>query len=658
MTAALVMAMASVKAQYVVDYLKAADNYYKQEDYYSATQYYGKYLALNGSGHRGDYNPYAVAIKDAKKKKTAGDSRQLALYHLAESYRQLNFPAKAAEYYKQVLDFDKTRYPLIRYHYAVCLRNLQQFGEAEQAFSDFLEEYKGEDSYMEAARKEILNLRFIRAQLAKKDLKWYSVKKIAAPINSVGATYAPVWIADNVLLFTSTRPDSAAGKNQVFVNRIYKAFYGDSANVTVSLSDLPETKEHQGAPGFTPDGRTVFFTRWAISGGKKTSVIYSSHKDVKGWSTPVADTLLNTPSYNAQQPFVMEDGKTLLYASDKPGGSGGFDLWKAELDSTGASLSSVNLGAEINTSGDELAPYYHTASGTLVFSTNGRVGMGGFDFFYSHVNAGIWATPVNFGYPVNSVKDDIYFVSRGSAKNILEDVLLSSDRSADCCLELFSLKKAQPVKHVAGVVIDCRDNTPLTGVRLSILDTISHTLLYNRTTAADGTYSFTLEAYQPLKIVASASAYTSDSVHFIAPPDVDEDTATVGICLTHYVPAVGESMVVENVYFDFNEATLKDSSHAALDNIVSILKEHPNMFVEISAHTDSKGKASYNQRLSLNRAKSVIAYLVSSGIDKERLWSKGYGASRPVAPNTNPDGSDNPDGRQRNRRIEFKVLKN
>ena len=658
MTAALVLAIASVKAQYVVDYLKAADNYYKRADYYSATLYYGKYLASNSSGNRGDYNPYAVAVKDAKKKKTAGDSRQLALYHLAESFRQLNFPAKAAEYYKQVLDFDKARYPLIRYHYAVCLRSLQQFGEAEQAFSDFLEEYKTEDSYTEAARKEILNLRFIQAQLKKKDLKWYTVKKIAAPINTTGASYAPVWIADNVLLFTSTRPDSPAGKNQVFVNRIYKAFYGDSTNVTVSLSDLPETKGHQGAPGFTPDGRTVFFTRWMISDGKKTSAIYSSHKDTKGWSTPVADSLLNTPSYNTQQPFVMEDGKTLLYASDKPGGSGGFDLWKAELDSSGTPLNSVNLGAEINTSGDELAPYYHAASGTLVFSTDGRVGMGGFDFFYSQANAGAWGAPVNFGYPVNSVKDDIYFVSRGGAKNILEDVLLSSDRSADCCLELFSLKKAHPVKHVAGVVIDCRDNTPLTGVRLSVLDTVNHTLMYNRTTAADGTYSFTLDAYQPLKIVASASAYTSDSVHFIAPPDADEDTATVGICLTHYVPAVGESMVVENVYFDFSEATLKDSSHAALDNIVSILKEHPNMFVEISAHTDSKGKAPYNQRLSLNRAKSVIAYLVSRGIDKERLWSKGYGSSRPVAPNTNPDGSDNPDGRQRNRRIEFKVLKN
>ncbi|MBS1562994.1 MAG: OmpA family protein [Bacteroidetes bacterium] len=354
----------------------------------------------------------------------------------------------------------------------------------------------------------------------------------------------------------------------------------------------------------------------------------------------------------------MADGKTLLYSSDKPGGFGGFDIWKAELDSNGAVISTSNLGETINTADDEQAPYYHPATGTLVFSTNGRVGMGGFDFFYSKDNAGGWSTPVNFGYPVNSVKDDIYFTSKGSAKGILEDVWLSSDRSADCCLELFELKKERPIKHVAGVVIDCRDNTPIMNVKLNIVDTVNNIALYDRTSAADGTYSFTLEDYKPLKIVASANGYTADSVHFIAPPDVDEDTATVGICLTYYVPPVGKSMVVENVYFDFDKATLKDSSFASLDNIVKILTENPNMFVEIGAHTDNKGKPAYNQRLSLARAKSVVAYLESKGINKDRLWSKGYGATMPAAPNANADGSDNPEGRQQNRRIEFKVLKN
>ena len=658
-TGTLLLAVATTKAQFVFDYLKAADNYYKQADYYSATQYYEKYLAgLSGKNQAG-YNPYTIVTKDPKKKKVADDGRQPAIYHLAESYRQLNYPVKAAAYYKQAIDFDKTQYPLARYHYAVTLRIMQQYEEAEKEFNYFLDEYKTEDGYSSEARKEILNLRFIQSQLVKKDLKLYTVKKEGAPFNTTGASYAPVWVADNIMLFTSTKPDSAAAKNNQFINRVYQAVYTDSTTVNVSLSDLPKTQGHQGAVSFTPDGNSVFFTRWTIKGGKKTSAIYISHKSDKGWSDPVpADTLVNAPSYNAQQPFVMADGKHLLYASDKPGGFGGFDLWKAEIDSNGNTVSTANLGEVVNTTDDELAPYYHTASGTLVFSTNGRVGMGGFDFFYSKDNGSAWSTPVNMGYPVNSVKDDIYFVSKGGAKNILEDVWLSSDRSADCCLELFELKKARAIKHVAGVVIDCRDNRPLENVKLDIIDTINHVPLYTRTSASDGTYSFTLDEYQPLKIVASANAYNADSVHFIAPPDVDEDTATVGICLTVYVPPVGKSIVIDNVYFDFDKATLKDSSHAALDNIVALLKEKPEMFIEISAHTDNKGSKTYNNRLSINRAKSVVAYLVSQGIDKDRLWSKGYGSSMPVAPNTNTDGSDNPDGRQKNRRIEFKVLRN
>jgi outer membrane protein OmpA-like peptidoglycan-associated protein len=558
-----------------------------------------------------------------------------------------------------VISLDSVKYPLARYYYAVSLRTMQQYGEAEKQFNYFLDEYKTEDGYTSATRKEILNLRFIQSQLTKKDLKRYSVIKMGAPLNTTGAGYAPVWVADNILLFTSTRPDSAAAKNQVFTNRIYQAVYTDSVNLSVSLSDLPQTAGHQGAVSFMPDGNTVFFTRWTLAEGKKTSAIYSSHKSSTGWSAPVpADSLVNAAFCNAQQPFVMADGKYLLYASDKPGGFGGFDIWKAELDSNGAIISSANLGATINTADDEQGPYYHAPTATLVFSTNGRIGMGGYDFFYSKDNAGAWSTPVNFGYPVNSVKDDIYFVSRGGAKSILDDVWLSSDRSADCCLELFELKKERPVKHVAGVVIDCRDNTPLVNVKLNITDTVSNTALYDRTSAADGTYSFTLDDYKPLKIVASANGYTADSVHFTAPPDVDEDTATVGICLTFYVPPVGKSMVIENVYFDFDKAILKDSSFASLDKIAGILTESPNMFIEISAHTDNKGKTNYNQRLSLARAKSVVAYFESKGINKDRLWSKGYGAAMPIAPNSNADGTDNPEGRRQNRRIEFKVLKN
>ena len=171
-------------------------------------------------------------------------------------------------------------------------------------------------------------------------------------------------------------------------------------------------------------------------------------------------TTINADGYNTQQPFVTPDGKYLLFSSNRNGGQGGYDLWYAPLEN-GKPGTPQNMGAVINTSYDEQAPSYHEASGSLIFSSNGRVGMGGYDFFQSKGSMGNWGEPENLGYPVNSVKDDIYFTSRGPAKNILEDVVLSSDRDAACCLELFSLKKIRPLKRISGRIISCDPSKPL-----------------------------------------------------------------------------------------------------------------------------------------------------------------------------------------------------
>jgi outer membrane protein OmpA-like peptidoglycan-associated protein len=293
----------------------------------------------------------------------------------------------------------------------------------------------------------------------------------------------------------------------------------------------------------------------------------------------------------------------------------------------------------------------------LVFSGNGRVGMGGYDFFYSKGAIGNWAAPVNFGYPVNSVKDDIYFVSKGSARNVLEDVWLSSDREAVCCLELFYLRKILPKKQVSGKVVACEDQLPLQGVTINILDTFQNKVVYTQTTASDGNYSFTLDEFQPLKAVATISGYGDGSLPFYTPADEEADLLmNPAICLVKNVPPVDEAIVMDNVYYDFDKATLKKESFASLDKLVSLLNAHPEITIELSAHTDNKGNEEYNQRLSEARARSCVAYLISKGIDKDRLQAKGYGATQPIAPNTKEDGSDNPEGRQMNRRTEFKVL--
>ncbi|WP_205513732.1 OmpA family protein [Longitalea arenae] len=652
--------MLAAKAQFTYDYLRAADNYYKKADYFSAARYYEKYLGVaDHKLKKEEYSPYTVPSSAVKKNKTPLSSRQQALYRIAESYRLLHDHAKAATYYGKTLEAGGGEFPLARYYYAVELRALASYEQAEKELNLFLDEHTAEDQYTESAKKELMSLRFIQTQLKKKDLKLYQVQKAGTPLNTEGANYAPVWLNKNTLLFTSTRADSLAGKHQSHVNRVYTAAVTEGIAGDIKALPLPQAGSmHQGVVSVTPDGNTLFLTRWMITGGKKVSGIYSSRKTGNGWSEPVLlDSIINTPGYSAQQPFVMPDGKHLLYASDKPGGAGGFDLWLAELDENGKPVKTVNLGEQINSAADEQAPYYHLPSATLVFSGNGRIGMGGFDFFYSKGAIDKWQTPVNFGYPVNSVRDDIYLVSRGGARNILEDVWLSSDREAACCLELFYLKKIQPKKLVSGTVVSCEDKMPLAGVTVRIIDTIQHKTVHTQTTAGDGSYSFTLDEFQPLKAEASVSGYSNGSLPFYTPGDEEAQLLiNPAICLVKDVPPMEKAVVLDNVYYDFDKASLKAGAQTSLDKLAALLHAHPEITIELSAHTDNKGSEAYNQRLSEARARACVAYLISKGIDKNRLRAKGYGSARPIAPNANEDGSDNPEGRQLNRRTEFKVV--
>jgi OOP family OmpA-OmpF porin len=660
-TGIICCSLIAARAQFTYDYLKAADNYYKKADYYSAAQYYEKYLGTASQKlKKEEYSPYTVPSSAVKKNNVPVSSRQQALYRVAESYRLLHDHAKAATYYSQTLDASGSEFPLARYYYALELRALAKYEESEKEFNHFLDAHRTDDQYSESAKKELMSLRFIQTQLKKKDLKLYSVQKAATPLNTEGANYAPVWLNENTLLFTSTRVDSTAGKNQSHINRVYTTPVTDGATGEVKPLPLPQANAmHQGVVSLTPNGNTLFLTRWTIVSGKKVSGIYSSSKSGNGWGEPVLlDSFINATGASTQQPFVMPGGKYLLYASDKAGGYGGFDLWYAELDEAGKPLRTANMGDVINTAYDEQAPYYHAPSSMLIFSGNGRIGMGGYDFFYSKGSMEKWAAPVNFGYPVNSVKDDIYIVSKGSARNVLEDVWLSSDREAVCCLELFYLKKMLPRKQVSGQVVSCDDKTPLPGVTINIVDTLQNKVVYTQTTAGDGNYSFTIDEFQPLKAVATISGYSNGSLPFYAPIDEEaEALINPAICLVKDVPPVEEAVVMDNVYYDFDKATLKLASHASLDKLVALLNAHPEIVIELGAHTDNIGNETYNQRLSEARAQSCVNYLISKGIDKSRLQAKGYGSTQPIAPNTKDDGSDNPDGRQMNRRTEFKVLK-
>ncbi len=653
-----IFVVCSANGQYVEDYLKAADNYFNKGDYFSAATYYEKAIDTSKAANRRSFNPYAHQAA-SKQSAEVVVSREDVVYKLAESYRLLNYPAKAEPHYEKSIPF-RSKFPLAEYHYATVLRALGKYTESELYFTSFISSYPVNDDNKKMAEREIQNIRFIRSQMNRTDLKYFTVNKAPAELNAGGANYAPTWLSNSSFLFTSTRPNATEAKNKVYTNRIYTGDFDGTALSNIRNAGLPDLKDfHQGVTASTPDGNRIFFTRWT-TGKQKTAAIYTSTRNGQGWSEPIMlDSYINADGSNTQQPSVTPDGKYLLFASDKSGGHGGFDLYYAPLDAQGTVGSPINFGSVINTEFDEQAPSYHAASSSLVFSTNGRVGMGGYDFFHSKGTIGNLTAPVNFGHPVNSIKDDIYFASRGRANNILEDVMLSSDRDAACCLEMFYLKKVRPLRQITGKVISCDPSKPLSSATVRVLDTINGKTVFTQSVNADGSYSFTLEDYLPLKVEANASGFFTKAQHVTVPADMEIETVTYPVlCLVPEPPKVNETFVVENVYYDFNEAELKVESFPALDEIVRMMNTYPNMVIELSAHTDSKGSNDYNLRLSEARARSVVRYLVSKGLDETRLRARGYGETKPIAPNTNPDGSDNPEGREKNRRTEFKVLQN
>ena len=651
--AILLTVVVHAKAQFGDDYLKAADKYYKTADYASAAVYYEKYLQVGVKSNSNEYEPYEVTI--TKKVAQHVNSHQ-AIYHLAESYRLLTNFEKAAPVYKQLLQAAPDVTPLAYYQYAAVLRAQAMYAEAERALNIFLDKYKTEDTYTVTARRELQNLRFIQEQLALNDVRRYTIEKLTQ--GREGASYAPAFTPDNNLLFTATWADSTVTGKPRNRNHIFQAHYTTTNVSDYTAVNWPGSLGHEGTPAISNDGNTLYFTRWKMIAGKKQAAIYKSTRLAGAWSEPVAlNNIINETGYNAQQPVLLNNGKYLLYASDKKGGYGGYDLWCAELGSNGEPVTTTNLGDVINTAFDEEAPYYHAGAGCLVFATNGRIGMGGYDLFYSGGEPGHWQQPTNFGYPVNSVKDDIYFASSKNSKNLLEDVFISSDRTATCCLELFHISRSYK-QYYAGEVVDCASRLPVTEATITVTNADGQAITKMR---SDEKGQYIIEAAEGLvlNIHGSKELYKPAQITTTG-KSISDTIMNEALCLTA-IPQpkklFNESKLeVRNILFAYNDTAVATSDYEFLDQVAAYLKANPKDKIEVGAHTDGKGSVAYNLKLSANRAKACVKYLVNAGIERERMVAKGYGECCPLESELTADKQDNPAAREKNRRIEIKLL--
>lgn len=617
-----------------------ADALYASGDYNAAAQYYKKMLDSKTANIT---TPYNVEKQGGQVSSSSNEANAALYWKLAESYRQLNNPTEAAGWYAKAISAN-TKEPLARFHYAFTLRATAKYNEAETELKQFINEYKPADAYAASAKKELENLSFIQSAInaPEKGLT-------AAKWPSVGTTsYAATYVANDVYYTSANAANSYT--NDVY-NNVEK---GGAAGIPA------EKGFHQGVASFTADGNTAYFTRWATNKeGKKESAIYVSHKEANVWTTPQKlGAEINPEGSNSRQPFISVDRKLLYFSSDREGGKGGFDIWFVPVtnDSIGKA---VNTGT-INTAGNDEAPFYHAGSGRLVFSTNGRTGMGGYDLFAAKGTAGSFAEPVNLGYPANSIKDDIYFTAYHD-KGLLENTLISTDRGSACCLEIFALGKPYTKTVVARITDGAQ---PLPNASVTITDATGK-VIGQKVTAADGAIAVDGLTTSEIKLSVTKDGYNpTSSIQPLNGTDTEEllqnkgDIALVPIPAPASQPTVvveNGKAVFHNILFAFNSATPDALSFEQLDAIVTYLKNNPATKAEIGAHTDGKGSVSYNLKLSQARASACVDYIVKAGIAKERLLAKGYGKSMPLEKEINTDGSDNEVARAANRRVEMTV---
>ena len=422
---------------------------------------------------------------------------------------------------------------------------------------------------------------------------------------------------------------------------------------------------NQGAAAISADGKFLYFSEWKKEKGQIISSIYLSTKQTNGWSTPILLPWVNKEGYNSKQPFCTPDGKYLFFASDRPGGSGKFDIWYAPVKDDGTTGEPVNAGTSINTNEDEQAPFYHSTSNTLVFSSNGHKGMGGFDLFAAKGYETTWKQPENLGYPVNSSRDDIYFFAPEKTR-LLANAIVSSDRGQGCCLETYNIVKAPKNKKLTGKLNDCTDNAPLADADVILKDESGKT--WKTTTNAEGKYSFDLgtETHDNLSLSVNKYSYL-DTTSAVNIENADESDLLVDkltnadLCIQQRpkpkpVEIVIKAENVVTVYFDFDKSNLKPEAIAKLDSIYNVLVEYPSATIQVSGYTDGLGSDAYNKILSDKRAKACADYIIRKGIDAARVSFLSFGACCPVEMEKIM-GRDNPDGRSRNRRALINVNK-
>jgi outer membrane protein OmpA-like peptidoglycan-associated protein/tetratricopeptide (TPR) repeat protein len=479
-------------------------------------------------------------------------------------------------------------------------------------------------------------------------------------INSEAADFGGT-INEGAIYITSARDGSRTyGWNKEPFLDIYVATANadGSYQEPVVLGENINTKYHEGVVSFSPDGKTMYYSRESFYEKKyekdsltnnKYSVLnlYKSVKIGDVW-TAAEPLNINSNNFSVKNPSISLDGSTIYFASDMPGGFGNFDIYKASILDDGSIGEAENLGQKVNTEGQEMFPYI-SSNGTLYFSSDGHLGLGGLDVFYTKEIDGKMAPIRNVGMPVSSSADDFAF----SINEESEMGFVSSNRDGGKGSDdVYAIKKLQPLCDVliSTVITDAETNAPLAGAYVSLFDK-DENIITSKTTDANGLVEFMVECEDVNIITATANDYESAKVTTI--PTSEEETQ-VDIALDPIEEIIVANLVELNpIYFDFDKSNITAKAAFELDKLVQVMNKYPQISISAESHTDSRGSATYNESLSERRAKTTVQYVISKGIDADRISGVGKGEN---SPKVDCSKGCSEEEHQLNRRSEFIII--
>ncbi|WP_299364145.1 OmpA family protein [Winogradskyella sp.] len=572
---------------------------------------------------------YIKAIELYEKAYENGDNSAHVLTRLGDAYYNNSNSEKAAYWYGKALEEYKKIDAEYVYKYIQSLRSIGNYEEADKWFKELSAAQQG-DSRLKGYNPDEIDL---YDKLTSKNEVIVKVDNL--PFNSERSDFGS-YIFEDKLYFASARND--AGKiyswnKEPFLDLYEVPLTDDDGVITYgSATELSadgiNSEYHEASVALTNDGKTLYFTRDNVNKRNRLKYdkkgtthlkLYKASLANDQW-TNIVELPFNDEAFSTGHPALSPDNKTLYFVSDREGGLGQSDIYAVAINDDGSYGEPENLGEKVNTEGREMFPFVAKDS-TFYFSSDGHLNLGLLDIFKSNILKDVRTEPENIGTPYNSGYDDFaFFVNSDTQKGFFSSNRPNGKGSDD----IYSFNAQQCKQEIVGVARDSRSNIVLTGVTVRLIDETGKVI--EETYTKDGEYTFTVDCDKTYTVVGSKPDYKDDQQTVVTTTDNDKIN-TVDLNLEPLI--IDNQIVINPIFFDFDKWNIRTDAQYELENIVDVMRKHPNMIIKIESHTDSRGGDRYNMKLSDRRAKSTRDYIISRGINASRIESAiGYGESQ------------------------------